>query len=104
DGIRDDLVTGVQTCALPISLPPPHREAAANARMLPRLVPPAFHDGAGASARGAHSLHPPAPEGSSLPSRSDRPLVSAGSDDLLGSRGAAHRTDRHALLRPLPVG
>src|SRR5207244_9768621 len=23
DGIRDDLVTGVQTCALPISLPPP---------------------------------------------------------------------------------
>src|SRR3989441_13257361 len=28
DGIRDKLVTGVQTCALPISLQPEHTEAA----------------------------------------------------------------------------
>src|SRR5258708_31941767 len=30
DGIRDDLVTGVQTCALPISLASRHRNAKAN--------------------------------------------------------------------------
>src|SRR5258708_17243299 len=35
DGIRDDLVTGVQTCALPISLPQPRSELS---KYAPRIL------------------------------------------------------------------
>src|SRR5258708_20656581 len=38
DGIRDDLVTGVQTCALPISLPLPRQHSMESALYAARLM------------------------------------------------------------------
>src|SRR5258708_23316047 len=40
DGIRDDLVTGVQTCALPICTGPPHEPRGLCQRVFVREVPP----------------------------------------------------------------
>src|SRR5258708_19278538 len=34
DGIRDDLVTGVQTCALPISIAAPEKEPSGNGEVV----------------------------------------------------------------------
>src|SRR5207244_10369687 len=50
DGIRDDLVTGVQTCALPISAPPPRGELAALWIRLAQLRLERLDDKAGAKA------------------------------------------------------
>src|SRR5216683_4612548 len=41
DGIRDLIVTGVQTCALPISLSPAGRAGAVRPGLLPRQLPAA---------------------------------------------------------------
>ena len=86
------------------SLSPPHRKAAADARLFSGLVKAELHDGAVEAARGANTLHPPLQEQASLPRGPHRPLVHEVPDDLLRPRGRARRAHRHALLRALSLG
>src|SRR5438309_3987217 len=86
DGIRDGTVTGVQTCALPISCPRPRHVAppartTRTARRLNRAYGPVPRCRAAALTRGARPAAEPAP----LPPRGRRPTQST------GARAAAAR-------------
>src|SRR5205823_9232012 len=58
DGIRDKLVTGVQTCALPISGPPPWPPCSSNGAGSP---PPRRRTSNAGCGRGSATGGPPAP-------------------------------------------
>src|SRR5439155_11438276 len=73
------------------SLSPPHRKAAADARLFSGLVKAELYDGAVEAARGANTLHPPLQEQASLSRGPHRPLVYEMPDDLLRPRGRARR-------------
>src|SRR5438552_3375628 len=93
DGIRDDLVTGVQTCALPICGPPRcfHRQGYGRSRVAPLDAP-----GAGGWRRGARR-DPQAVLDLELPECADRDARStdrtgfARAADLVGSRDPTRR-------------